>query len=66
MALQQRALAKLRHGIQGTKLRNFRRGRYHIFGWAAITRWTSAHILVYFNFSVAIEGSDFTTDIDGL
>jgi len=35
----------LRHGIQGTKLRNSRRGR-HLYSAGRPSRWASAHILV--------------------
>ena len=47
--LQQRASAKLCGMVQGMELRNFRSGRYQ-YSAGRPSRWTSAHILVFFCF----------------
>jgi len=45
-ALQQQASAKLCGVVHGMELRNFRRGR-HLYLTGRLSRWASAHILVF-------------------
>jgi len=62
-ALQQRASAKFCVVVQGTELRNFRRG-HHLYSAGRPSRWASAHILVIKHFERQIISACTVVEMD--